>query len=317
METNIIPQNTETDGIEISVVIPMLNEEDSVAPLMIELQKVLEQRTSKYEIIVIDDGSTDETFSRLMQIRERIPVRIIQFTRSFGQHPAISAGFKMVRGKIVVTMDGDLQIPADALPSLLDKLDRGYDVVNGWRKKRFDPLLRRISSTFINRLIGMLTNVYRRDIGCMMVVYRRWVIDLLNQCSERSKLIPVLVNWIGVKIAEVEVPHSEREGRSRYHFFRLMQQTLDIVTGYSTKPVQMLTLFGSLFMVLGLLGWGFLGISGGTLADRSFYFLSILSIGLVILALNTWSVALIGEYVVRIFTDVQQRPYYIIKQIIE
>lgn len=317
MDTHTPAVPVSPENLDISVVIPMLNEEENVHPLLTRLQQVLEARTSRYEIIAVDDGSRDETFHRLLQLKDRLPLRIIQFTRSFGQHPAISAGFQLVRGEVVFTMDADMQVPVEAIPTLLDKLQSGYDVVNGWRKKRYDPLLRRVSSVFINRLIGQLTSVYRRDIGCMMVAYRRWVVDILNQCPERSKLIPVLVNWIGVRIAEVEVPHSERRGKSRYHFFRLMQQTLDIVTGYSTKPVQMLSLFGMFSLVLGLAGWLILGVWGSAWSDRAFYSGMVLSTGLVLLAINIGCVSLIGEYVVRIFTDVQKRPYYIIKQIIE
>lgn len=240
--------------LDLSVIIPVLNEEGNLAPLFKRLSSTLEESGGSYEIVFADDGSTDRTPEILRHIGSRDNrVRIVRLGRSVGQHRAILAGFEQSRGTIVVTLDGDLQNHPEDIPRLLDKMGEGYDVVAGWRRRRQDPFHRRAISTVLSWLASRLTRVRLRDYGCMLRAYRRWVFEKMRLEGCSQIFIPTSVNLLGVRVAEVEVGHSmRRTGRSKYGFLSLVGLYLDLVSGFPTFPAWliravrgMLTFFGA------------------------------------------------------------------------
>ncbi|MFQ5654075.1 MAG: glycosyltransferase [Planctomycetota bacterium] len=299
-----------------SVVIPLYNEEGSVAELDRRLRTVMEGLGRPYEILYVDDGSTDTTPRILARIEEEDPrVRVITFSRNFGQHPAVYAGFDRVRGSVVITLDGDLQNPPEEIPKLLEKLEEGFDVVAGVRAVRHDSILRTIPSRFVNWMVGKLTRVPLRDYGCLLRAYRRPVIETLRRCREQTVYFTALVSWLGVRIAEVEVNHAPRAaGRSKYNWLKLITMNFDLLTGYSILPIQLISICGILLAALGFLlallflGIGFLRPSNltwvllGLSAFFSFFGLQLVALGF------------IGEYIGRVLIEVKQRPYYLLKE---
>jgi undecaprenyl-phosphate 4-deoxy-4-formamido-L-arabinose transferase len=269
-----------------------------------------------YEIIYVDDGSRDGTFDTLASIHRRDArhVRAIQLIRNFGQHPAVTAGFDHVAGEVIITLDSDLQNPPEEIPKLLAKLDEGYDVATGWRQIRHDPWRRRLPSRFINWIIASTTGVKLHDYGCMLRVYRREVVQMLNQCGESRRFITALTSWLGVKIAEVPVRHETASLRSsRYNYRRLLRMTLDVVTGYSLVPIQLVTALGLAMASIGvaaglfLLGWRIVfGVNPTGLS-------SFVALLLVLFGIQLAALGIIGEYIGRIYVEVQGRPYYLIR----
>lgn len=300
---------------DYSVVIPVLNEEGCIEDLNRRLGAVMGELDGSYEIIYVDDGSTDGTPALLDGFRDDDErVRVVRFTRNFGQHPAVYAGFSASRGETIITLDADLQNPPEEIPKLLEKLAEGYDMVTGVRTGRQDSLLRTLPSRFVNWMIGKLTRVPLRDYGCLLRVYKRGVIEKLQQCREQTVYFTALISWLGVKIAEVEVAHAARAaGRSKYNWLKLITMNFDLLTGYSILPIQIISIGGIcmaglgflcslVFLVLGLVDpssntiWWLLGFSG-----LSFLF------GLQLVALG-----FIGEYIGRILIEVKGRPFYIL-----
>ncbi|RME69465.1 MAG: glycosyltransferase [Chloroflexi bacterium] len=303
-----------------SVVIPLFNDAEILPVLHNRLQAVLQSLNESYEIIYVDDGSRDNTFDVLTSLHRSDPVHIkgIRLLRNFGQHPAVTAGFEQTSGRIVITLDSDLQNPPEELPKLLKKLDEGYDVVVGWRQVRQDSILRTWPSKFINWLISQSTGVKLHDYGSMFRVYRREVVQLLNQTREAAKFITALTSWLGVNIAEVPVKHfAPADGRSRYHFRRLFRMTMDLATGYSLVPIQMVTGIGLLMSLIGigaglfLLGWRI--IFNVNVTGLS----SFIALLLVLFGIQLAGLGIVGEYIGRIYIEVRGRPYYLIKTILE
>jgi undecaprenyl-phosphate 4-deoxy-4-formamido-L-arabinose transferase len=301
----------------LSIVIPVFNEEENLAKLTQTLRQVLEKLGKSYEIILVDDGSTDRSLSVLRELQgQDSRLVVVEFSRNFGQHAAVFAGFDQARGQIVVTLDADLQNPPEAIPSLVAKIEEGFDVVGGWRENRQDPLYRRLASKMINRFVSLSTGVRLRDYGCMLRAYRREVVEQIRKCSEISSFIPALANTFARRIAEIEVPHRDRqEGRSKYSFRRLIRLNFDLITGFSLLPIQAISVFGLILAVVGVAFSVFLFIRRlivGPEAEGLFTLFAILFafIGIQILALGV-----IGEYVGRIYNEVRKRPRFVIKDV--
>src|SRR5229473_4363 len=247
--------------VDLSVVIPVRNEAASLEELLRELTVTLGAWGRSYEIIVVDDGSTDESFailSRLQAIDSR--VRVIRFRRNFGQTAAFSAGFAHARGSLIVTSDGDLQNDPRDIPALVGKLERGYDIVCGWRKARKDAFFSRlVPSMAANGLISWATGVKLHDYGCSLKVFRADVVKPLKLYGEMHRFLPAIASEMGVTISEVVVNHrARRHGRSKYGLSRTFRVVLDLVTGkfllsYSTRPLQMFGLIGVPIGLSGLL----------------------------------------------------------------
>jgi len=306
-------------SLDLSVVIPVYNEASTLEDLHHRLSQTLKSQGRSYEIIVVDDGSTDASAEILRLLRERDrDLRVVRLNRNYGQHAAVFAGLERARGAVVITMDGDLQNPPEEIPALLQKIDEGYDVVGGQRESRHDPLFRRVGSRLINRLTSRIVGVPMRDYGCMLRAYRRSVVEQLLGCQEISSFIPALANCFAGRVAEVPVAHHPRQaGRSRYGFFRLLRLCFDLLTGFSLFPIQMVSLSGIAIAVVGLGFSLFLAIRRlivGPEVEGVFTLFAILFffVGLQILALG-----LIGEYVGRIYQEVRRRPRYVVREIWE
>ena len=201
------------ERIDISVVIPLLNEEENLEPLYARLTSVLDTLGKTYEIILVDDGSTDASLSILRGLHARDSrIRVIAFRRNFGQSAAFSAGFDFARGDVIVTMDGDLQNDPADIPRLLEKIDEGYDIVSGWRIDRKDPLFtKRLPSRIANSLISTITGVRLHDYGCSLKAYRHDVAKNIKLYGEMHRFIPALASWMGIQVAEVPVHHAPRK----------------------------------------------------------------------------------------------------------
>jgi undecaprenyl-phosphate 4-deoxy-4-formamido-L-arabinose transferase len=303
---------------EISVVIPVFNEEPNLRELHRRTTVALEATQRSFEIVAVDDGSTDGSFQTLKQLRLEDPrLRIVRLTRNFGQSPALYAGFAHVRGRIICMLDADLQNPPEELPKLIAKIDEGYDFVNGFRTGRRDSLLRTLPSLLINYLVKRTTRAQFRDVGCALKAFRREVTDMLVRFSHRSRYLPVDIAWLGMWTAEVEVQHVERAaGASKYGLFKLVRTGFDLVTSVTAAPLQ----------AFALLGWlaALLGISMGL---RVLYFRlvygdvnqlgSVVAVIFFLFGAQMIATGLMCEYISRIYIEVQNRPYYVVKEVVE
>ena len=245
----------------LSFVIPLLNEEGSLAALYEAVAQSVESLPLEFEVIFIDDGSTDRSPSILHDLYRQDPehVRVIQFRRNFGKMAAMTAGFARARGEIIVTLDADLQDDPGELPKLLAKLDEGYDLVVAWRANRNDPASKRWPSKLANFMVSHLTSVELHDVNCGFKVYRREVLQDLKLYGELHRYIPVLAHWQGYRVAEVPVTHHPRRfGRSKYGVGRLGRSYIDFLsllflTTYLKRPMQLFGMVGSVFALAGMI----------------------------------------------------------------
>jgi undecaprenyl-phosphate 4-deoxy-4-formamido-L-arabinose transferase len=301
----------------LSIVIPVFNEQENLPTLHKALMPVLSEIGKPYEVIYVDDGSTDQSLDILRELQSKDShIVVIEFSRNFGQHSAIFAGFDQSRGEIVVTLDADLQNPPEAIPSLVHTIESGYDVVGGWREDRQDSLFRKLASKIVNKVISWSTGVKLKDYGCMLRAYRRSVVQQICKCSEISSFIPALANTFARSIAEIQVPHRDRaEGRSKYSLARLIRLNFDLMTGFSLFPIQAISTFGLVTAIVGVAFSLFLFVRRliiGPEAEGLFTLFAILFafIGVQILALG-----IIGEYVGRIYNEVRKRPRFVVRNV--
>jgi glycosyltransferase involved in cell wall biosynthesis len=315
------------DAVELSIVIPLFNEEESVEPLYAQLQEALESLERNYEIIVVDDGSTDRSFELLkgLHVRDK-RLKVIRFRRNFGQTAAFAAGFEHAQGQVVVTMDADLQNDPADIPRLLEKLEEGYDVVSGWRVERWKSawLTRRLPSVVANRLISETTGVHLHDYGCSLKAYRSEVVKNINLYGELHRFIPAMASWMGVSVTEIPVHYQPRQfGRSKYGLSRTIKVVLDLLTvrfllSYATRPIH---IFGSLGLAMSGLG-GILGLYlsvvklalGQDIGSRPLLLLAIL---LMVLGVQMITMGLLGELVVRTYHESQGKRIYVVREILE
>lgn len=313
-----------TQGIRISIVLPVYNEEGNVEPLYDEIVSALEPLNLRFEILFVDDGSRDQTLKRLLALQEQDErVRVIQFRRNFGQTAAMTAGFDHARGEVIVTLDADRQNDPADIPRLLDELGRGVDMVCGWRYERKDGFwLRRLPSIVANRVISYTTDVKLHDYGCTLKAFRSDVAKNLSLYGEMHRFIPAIASWMGVSITEMKVNHRPRtSGQSKYGISRTLRVILDLLTvkyllSYSNRPIQ---LFGTLGLIGGgvgslILGW--VGIQriffGIPLGDRPLLLLAIL---LIFAGLQFITVGLLAEIQTRTYYESQNKPTYTIRAI--
>jgi glycosyltransferase involved in cell wall biosynthesis len=319
---------------ELSVVVPIFNEAESVEPLCAALRKSLDGLGRSYEIVLVDDGSTDGTWDKLRALaRTQRHLRLIRFRRNFGQTAAMSAGFRESKGEIVVTLDADLQNDPSDIPKLLECIQQGADVASGWRKDRKDPFLsRRLPSMLANALISKMTGVSLHDYGCTLKAYRRDVIKDVHLYGEMHRFIPALASWVGGRVEEVPVNHHARRfGKSKYGIGRTARVLLDLLTvkfllQYSKGPMQIFGKLGLLFGVPGLvliLGMVLGHVSyllwetqaGAWLVKRPFWIMT--AFMLVFFGIQFICMGLLAELQIRTWHESQGRPVYTIREIIE
>jgi glycosyltransferase involved in cell wall biosynthesis len=260
------------DKVFCSVVIPVMNEEENVPLLHQAITEAMQAWGRSYEIVIVDDGSTDRTFPLLEEIAGRDPqLRVVKFRRNFGQSAAMAAGFEHARGEVVVTMDGDLQNDPHDIPMVVAELQKGFEVVSGWRKNRKDKLIiRKVPSKIANRLIRKTTQVSLHDTGCSLKAYRREVVDKISLYGELHRFIPALARVEGARIGEVVVNHHERKfGKSKYNLTRTFRVIMDLTTlnlllKYLTKPLHF---FGALTLLFNSLGLATLLYGGAQMAQ--------------------------------------------------
>jgi undecaprenyl-phosphate 4-deoxy-4-formamido-L-arabinose transferase len=301
----------------ISVVIPVYNEEENLEELGERLVRTLTAMNRGFEIIFVDDGSMDRSWELLSELHRQHPqnIRALQFHRNFGQHQAVFAGFQAARGQVVVTLDADLQNPPEEIPRLVAKIEEGYDTVGGWRENRQDSLFRKLPSFLINQVMSRVTGVKLRDYGCMLRAYRREVVDSINQCHESSSFIPALANLFAHRVEEIPVGHAERErGQSKYSLIKLLRLNVDFMTGFSNFPIHVVGVMGVGIALLGLVFGVFLFLRRLFVGPEVEGVFTLFAILFVFVGLNTLGLALIGEYVGRIYREVRGRPRYVIRQ---
>ena len=315
-------------SLDLSIVIPIQNEAASLESLYRELTDTLGPSQWSYELILVDDGSTDQSFEILSRLQGRDDrVRVIQFRRNFGQTAAFAAGFAEARGRLIVTSDGDLQNDPRDIPALVNRLEHeNFDIVCGWRRERKDPLLtRRVPSQLANRIISWATGVYLNDYGCSLKVFRAEVVKPLRLYGEMHRFLPALASEVGVKIAEMPVNHRPRQhGRSKYGLSRTIRVLLDLVTvkfllSYSTRPLQMFGLVGGAMGLVGAIILGYLGtvriLGWQQLTPRQP--LVLLAILLAFTGLQLVTLGLLAELQARTYHESQGKPVYVIRRILQ
>ena len=310
---------------EISVIVPMRNESPNVRQLYSELIAALDGYGRTFEIVVIDDGSTDDTFALLSAIQKQDPrVRVIRFRRNFGQTAAFAAGFKYARGAYIVTSDGDGQNDPKDIPAMVDKARTGPDIVAGWRKDRKDPFInRRLPSMIANAIISFATGVKLHDYGCSLKVFRADVVKSMRLYGEMHRFLPAIAAEQGVEIVEHVVNHRKRMfGKSKYGISRTIRVVLDLMTvkflsSYSTRPLQMFGGLGMGMITLGTLICAWLAyvkfFQHEGIADRPLLQLGML---MIIGGIQLVMTGLLGEMLSRTYHESQNKPTYVIREIL-
>lgn len=306
--------------IELSLVIPVFNEEENLPELIRRTDAVCKQLNTSVEVILVDDGSSDRSMEMITDIAKKNPLFVgVILTSNFGQHAAVTAGMQTACGKYVITLDADLQNPPEEIPKLLEKLREGYDVVGSIRENRQDTFFRKIASKSVNLMVRKLCNgKTMTDYGCMLRGYSRTVVDAMLLCKENGKFIPMLAMTYARRTAEVYVKHAERAaGESKYSVMKLIALQYDLLTGTSTFPLRLLTFFGFAIAVFGILfglivfiisqidkAWG---------ADGTF---ALFAIVIILMGGQFAAMGLLGEYIGKIHINSRARPQFFIESII-
>lgn len=313
---------TDKPTVQVSVVIPVYNEELNLPNLFARLFPVLDGLGRTYEVIFTNDGSVDRSFQLLHAQYEKRPdvVRVIDFNANYGQHMAIMAAFERVRGEVIVSLDADLQNPPEEIPALLAKVDEGHDYVGGYRLKRHDSFFRKYASRCVNLVRSRITNIEMTDQGCMLRAYSRPIIQAIVDSGAVNTFIPALAYSFSGNPAEVGVRHEERHaGVSNYSLYKLIRLNFDLITGFSLAPLQYFTMFamlssaGSLLLVAVLLVRRFLY----NLDRETFGVFTLFAILFFLLSVTMVGIGLIGEYVGRTYQVVRTRHRYHVKEVVE
>lgn len=309
----------------LSIVLPLLNEEENIHLLYDEIKQAIEPMEEDHEIIFVDDGSTDKSLELLQGIQEKDDsVVVVNFRRNFGQTAAMSAGFDYATGDVIVTMDADLQNDPNDIPMMIEKIKEGYDVVTGWRFDRKDKFLsRRLPSIIANKIISVTTGVNLHDYGCTLKAFRKEVIKSVKLYGEMHRFIPAIASGMGISFTEVKVNHRARRfGTSKYGISRTVRVVLDLLTvkfllSYSTRPIQ---IFGLIGLASG--GLGFLmalimtfqrQFYGTPLSDRPLLFLAVL---LMFIGVQFITMGLLAELQARTYHESQNKPVYFVRKVL-
>ncbi len=311
---------------KVSVVIPLYNEEENVPILYNKLKEVLEREPYDYEIIFVNDGSTDGTVRKLEEIAKKDKkVKVIDFARNFGQTAAMAAGLDLATGDVIITMDGDLQNDPEDIPRLIEKIEEGYDVVSGWRKERKDAAVsRKLPSRIANWLIGKLTGVKIHDYGCTLKAYRSEVVKRIRLYGELHRFIPALISTVTSvdKIVEIPVKHHPRiYGKSKYGISRTFKVISDLffiwfLKKFMQKPIHFFGLLGLFLFILGIVPFSYLIILkllGHSIGQRPLLIISVLFI---LAGLQMFTVGILSEILMRIYYESQNKKPYVIRRVL-
>lgn len=313
----------------LSIVIPVHNEVGNLELLHEEIIQVMNEHQYDYEIIFVDDGSTDGSDTLLEKLVAKNPrVKAIRFRRCYGQTAAMSAGFKYAKGQVIISMDGDLQNDPADIPRLMEKMSQGYDMVNGWRKNRKDPFFSRtLPSRIANKIINFLisgTCVYLNDYGCTLKAYKAGIVKNINLYGEMHRFIPVFAAWLGVKMVEIEVNHRERHsGTAKYNLSRVSRVILDLIvvrffSDYGTRPIQFFGRCAKLLVQLGLAGLLLLVLLKQMIIVPVSYSALAVLFGFVLFSgLQLIFTGLLGEIIMRTYYESQSKEIYCIRDILE
>jgi undecaprenyl-phosphate 4-deoxy-4-formamido-L-arabinose transferase len=304
----------------VSVVIPVYNEEAVLPALFARLYPALDALGKSYEVIFVNDGSSDRSAAMLSGQFEKRPdaTRVILFNGNFGQHLAIMAGFEASRGERVVTLDADLQNPPEEIGKLLAKMDEGYDYVGTVRSERQDSAFRRHASRLMNALRERITRIRMTDQGCMLRAYSRPIVDTINACREINTFIPALAYTFAQRPTEIEVAHEERAaGESKYSLYKLVRLNFDLVTGFSVMPLQLFSLSGIVISLLSLAFVIVLAVRRLVVGPEAEGLFTLFGIAFFLIGITLFGIGLLGEYVGRIYEQVRERPRYVIQAILE
>lgn len=305
---------------QVSVIIPVYNEEEGLPALFARLYPALDRLARGYEVIFINDGSRDRSAALLREQFQQRPdvTRVILLNGNFGQHMAIMAGFEHSRGQRVVTLDADLQNPPEDIGKLIAKMDEGYDYIGSIRRLRQDSWWRRKASRAMNWLRERITRVKMTDQGCMMRAYDRAIIDAINRSREVNTFIPALGYTFARNPVEIEVGHEERAaGESKYSLYKLIRLNFDLMTAFSSMPLQMFSLFGMAISVLSALFFVFLMIRRLIVGPEAQGLFTIFAILFFLIGIALFGIGLLGEYVGRIYEQVRRRPRYLVQAVLE
>jgi undecaprenyl-phosphate 4-deoxy-4-formamido-L-arabinose transferase len=315
-----VVQNKDMDkNLEISIVVPVYNEESLVEELCSRLKSVADTLNRSYEILIVDDGSDDGSFEKLKRISEADKIfRLVRLTRNFGQQSAVLAGFRISRGEIVVQLDSDLQNPPEEIPKLLAALTDDIDLVTTAHKKRQDDLVRVMGSKFLRGFGQILFgHAVKLNLSSFRVM-RRSVIEKIEACKDRSRYMAVLMSWMGLPSVEVEVEHHARKkGETKYSLLTLVKLSWDLVTGYSNFPLRLVTYMGLFGAFIGFLMMAFLlyqRIANGILIEG---FVVLSAVFAFFSGVQLLSIGFLGEYLGRVHSQIQDRPDYIVEKVIE
>ncbi|MDD5403647.1 MAG: glycosyltransferase [Sulfuricella sp.] len=305
---------------DVSVIIPVYNEEEGLQALFDRLYPALDKLQASYEIVFINDGSRDRSAAILREQFQKRPdvTRVILFNGNFGQHKAIMAGFEHCRGKRIVTLDADLQNPPEDIGKLLAKMDEGYDYIGSIRRQRSDSWWRHLASRAMNRLRERITHIRMTDQGCMLRAYSRDIIDTINQCHEVNTFIPALAYSFARNPTEITVGHEERAaGESKYSLYSLVRLNFDLMTGFSIVPLQMFSMIGIAVSILSAFFVVFLMIRRLIVGPEAEGMFTLFAIAFFLIGIALFGIGLLGEYVGRIYQEVRHRPRYLVQAILE
>jgi undecaprenyl-phosphate 4-deoxy-4-formamido-L-arabinose transferase len=306
--------------IQLSVIIPVYNEEEGLHTLFNRLYPALDQLNISYEIVFINDGSRDRSAAILREQFQMRPdvTRVILFNGNFGQHMAIMAGFEQSRGLRMVTLDADLQNPPEEIGKLLAKMDEGYDYIGSIRKQRNDSWWRHVASRAMNNLRERITRIKITDQGCMLRAYDRGIIDAINSCKEVNTFIPALAYTFARKPAEVVVEHEERaEGESKYSLYSLIRLNFDLMTGFSVVPLQWFSMVGMLTSAVSAMFFFLLVVRRLIIGPEAEGLFTLFALVFFMIGITLFGIGLLGEYVGRIYQQVRHRPRYLVEAVLE
>lgn len=316
-EPTLVSTPLAADQPYVSIVIPVFNEEANIPQLLDRLAAVTAQMPRSSEVVLVDDGSSDRSVELLRSYQTTATeIVVVELTRNFGQHAAVMAGFSKCRGQVVITLDADLQNPPEEIPRLVEQFEAGYDVVGTIRRDRDDPLVRKLASRIVNRLVSRGTGQAISDYGCMLRAYSADVVAAMVACPEKRTFIPALAMSLGRKATEIEVDHAARaQGESKYNLWSLLKLNLDLMMGFTSIPLRFVSGAGLVIALFGIVFSIFLIIRRfvhGAEVEGVFTLFGVLFF---FIGVQMLSIGLVGEYLARMYDEVRARPRFLIRSV--